>query len=179
MDVRSMADQIREAGAQEFASPNNVHDVLTSMHEVIQATQEALAGIGHQIDEQPGVVREYGEAAHEAAGSMAGVADGLQEQVGPGITGGAATGPGLQEVAQGIREMSGSEFQDSDDVHDTLVNLHEIVAATQESMHNLGMQIYDLPGVVPEYSEAAFEAAGRMSGIADDLQAKVGQGITG
>lgn len=179
MDVRGMADQIREAGAQEFVSPNNVHDVLTSMHEVIQATQGALAGIGHQVDEQPGVIRDYGEAAHEAAAAMSGAADGLQQVVGPGITGKAHTGSGLREVAEETRAMGGQNFDDSDDVHNTLIDLHRIIEATQESMYTLGHKIAELPGVVPEYSAAAFEASGRLQGIAENLESRVSPGITG
>jgi len=179
MNVRGMADQIREAGSAEFVSPNHVHDVLTSMHEVIQATQGALADIGRQVDEQPGVVREYGEAAYEAAGRMSGAADALEQVVGPGITGDNATGPGLRAVAQDVRAMSGREFVDSDDVHNTLIDLHQIVEATRESMHNLAERIAELPGVIPEYAEAAYEAASQLSGIGDQLQEKVGQGITG
>jgi len=179
MDVRGMADQIREAGAQEFVGPNNVHDVLTSMHEVIQATQEALSDIGGQVDDQPGVIKDYGEAAHEAAGSMSGAADALEQVTGPGITGQGATGTGLRETAEEIRQMSGRQFADSDDVHNTLIDLHQIIGATQESMYALGHKIAELPGVVPEYSAAAFEASGRLQGIADVLQGKVGEGITG
>lgn len=179
MNVREMADQIREAGAREFVSPNNVHDVLASMHEVIGATREALSGIGRQVDNQPGVIRDYGEAAHEAAGSMSGAADALEEVVSPGITGQDATGPGLRDVADDISTMGGRQFEDSDDVHNTLIDLHRIVEATQESMYTLGHKIAELPGVVPEYSAAAFEASGRLQGIAETLESKVSPGITG
>ena len=179
MDVSGMADQIREASAHEFVSPNNVHDVLTSMHEVIGATQEALADIGRQVDEQPGIIKTYGEAAHEAAGSMSGAADALEQVVGPGITGHGATGPGLRETAQNIRSMGGKEFADSDDVHNTLIDLHQIVDATQEAMYRLAQKIGELPGIVPEYAQAAFEAAGRLSGIAENLHSVVGEGVTG
>jgi hypothetical protein len=179
MNVRGMADQIREAGGQEFVSPNNVHDVLTSMHEVIESTQGALADIGRQVDEQPGIIRDYGDAAHEAAGSMSGAADALQQVTGPGITGQGGTGPGLHEVAQDIRSMGGKEFVDSDDVHNTLIDLHQIVDGTQEAMYQLGHKISELPGVVPEYSQAAFEAASSLQGIAENLQSRVGQGVTG
>ena len=179
MNVRDMADQIREAGGQEFVSPNNVHDVLTSMHEVIEATQGALSDIGRQVDDQPGIIKDYGEAAHEAAGNMSGAADALKEVVGPGITGAHATGPGLREVADNIRQMSGKEFVDSDDVHNTLIDLHQIIDGTQQAMHDLAQRIAELPGVVPEYSAAAYEASGRLQGIAGQLQEKVGQGVTG
>ena len=179
MNVRQQADQIREAGAAEFVSPNSVHDVLTSMHEVIQATREALAGIGRQVEEQPGIIQSYGEAAHEAAGSMSGAADALEQVTGPGITGNGATGSGLRDVAEDIRSTGGQEFRDSDDVHNTLIDLHTIVEGTQDAMFSLGHKIADLPGVIPEYSAAAFEAAARLSGIAENLQSKVGQGVTG
>lgn len=179
MDVRGMADEIRETAAAEFATPNHVHDVLTSMHEVVGATQGALAGIGHQVDSQPGVRREYGEAAREAAASMAGVADGLEQVTGPGITGQGATGSGLRETAENIRQMGGQDFADSDDVHNTLVDLHRIVEATQEAVYTLGHKILELPGVVPEYAAAAFEASGKLQGIAENLEAAVHEGITG
>jgi cell fate (sporulation/competence/biofilm development) regulator YmcA (YheA/YmcA/DUF963 family) len=64
-------------------------------------------------------------------------------------------------------------------VHNTLIDLHQIVGATQEAMFSLAERISELPGVVPEYAQAAYEAAGALSGIADTLQAQVGRGVTG
>jgi hypothetical protein len=84
-----MAEQIRELGGREFHDPQDVHDSLTGLHELVGALQDVLHGYGERFDET-GVHPRYGEAAREAAGGMAGIADSL-EQV---TAGGVMRGPG-------------------------------------------------------------------------------------
>jgi hypothetical protein len=83
----------------------------------------------------------------------------------------------IQQQAEQIREMGAMEFHDSNHAHDTLVNLADIIAATQETIQQIGEKIREAPGITNDYAEAADEAAGQMSGIADQLQEQVGQGI--
>lgn len=85
----------------------------------------------------------------------------------------------VREMAEGIREIGATEFEDSNHVHRTLIEMHEIIGAAQDAMQQLGERIGELPGVIPEYAEAAHEASGQLSGVADALQEKVGRGITG
>jgi methyl-accepting chemotaxis protein len=82
-------------------------------------------------------------------------------------------------MAQEIASMGGQEFADSNDVHDALVHMHEIIDATQGALHQMGEQVGDMPGIIPAYAEAIAEAASSLSGIADALQSRIGQGITG
>jgi hypothetical protein len=88
-DTAAMADEIRSMGGREFEDPQDVHDTLAGMHEIVAACQETLAHWGQQLGET-GVHPAYAEAAQEAAGSMAGIADQLE-----GVTsGGVMRGPG-------------------------------------------------------------------------------------
>lgn len=89
MDTGAMADQIRELGGSDFADPQDVHDTIAGVHELVGALQETLAGIGERLGET-GAHPAYSEAVQEAAGAMSGIADELQ-----GVTsGGVMRGPG-------------------------------------------------------------------------------------
>ena len=89
MDTRAQADQIREMAGYEFADPQDVHDTVSGMHEIIAACQEVLAHWGQTLAET-GVHPAYGEAASEAAASMQGIADQLAQVT----AGGVMRGPG-------------------------------------------------------------------------------------
>jgi len=84
-----MADQIRELGGQEFADPQDVHDTLAGMHEIVAAAQDVLGHWSRTLAET-GVHPAYAEAAHEAAAAMAGIADQLESVT----AGGVMRGPG-------------------------------------------------------------------------------------
>jgi hypothetical protein len=84
-----MADEIRTMGQAEFADPQDVHDTLTGMHEMVQAMQDVLNGWGLSLAET-GVHPRYPEAAQEAAQRIAGVAETLEEVT----SGGVMRGPG-------------------------------------------------------------------------------------
>ena len=89
MDTHAMADEIRSMGGAEFADPQDVHDTLSGMHELVQSMQDVLNGWGLSLAET-GAHPAYAEAVQEAAGNMAGIADQLQ-----GVTaGGVMRGPG-------------------------------------------------------------------------------------
>jgi hypothetical protein len=88
-DTAAMADEIRSMGGHEFADPDDVHSTLTGMHEIVAACQETLARWGEQLGET-GVHPAYADAAREAASSMTGIADELEEVT----SGGVMHGPG-------------------------------------------------------------------------------------
>ena len=89
MDTHAMADEIRAMGGHEFADPQDVHDTLAGMHEMVQAVHDVLNGWGLSLAET-GVHPAYSEAAQEAAQNIAGAADQLE-----GVTaGGVMRGPG-------------------------------------------------------------------------------------
>lgn len=89
MDTHAMADQIREMGGAEFADPQDVHDTLAGMHELVQAMQDTLNGWGLSLAET-GTHPVYAETVHEASSDMAGIADKLESV----ISGGVMRGPG-------------------------------------------------------------------------------------
>ena len=89
MDTQAMAEQIREQGSQDFADPEDVHNTLTGLHEIVGALQETLQQISEQLSET-GVHPAYVDATESAAAAMTGIADELQ-----GVTsGGVMRGPG-------------------------------------------------------------------------------------
>ena len=83
----------------------------------------------------------------------------------------------MQSMADQIREIGLSDFADSNDAHENLVNLSKIVEATQETLSSMAEKIREAPGITNDYAEAAEEAAGSLSGVADELHGKVGLGI--
>jgi len=89
MDTHAMAEQIREDGKREFDSPQDVHDTLTGMHEVVAAVQETLAHWGEALAEM-GTHPRYAEVTAEAAQQMRGIADQMEEV----LSGGVMQGPG-------------------------------------------------------------------------------------
>lgn len=89
MDTHAMADEIRSMGSAEFADPQDVHDTLAGMHELVQSMQDVLNGWGLSLAET-GVHPVYSETVQEAAGAMSGIADQLQSV----LSGGVMRGPG-------------------------------------------------------------------------------------
>jgi hypothetical protein len=85
----AMANRIREMAGQDLTDPQDVHDSLTGMHELIAALHENLDRWGGQL-ESSGMHPAYAAALQRAAGSMAGVADRLAEVT----AGGVMHGPG-------------------------------------------------------------------------------------
>ena len=79
-------------------------------------------------------------------------------------------------MADDIREMGNREFSDPQDVHDTVSGVHEIVAALQEALNEMGQRLEET-GVHPAYPTAIQEAASQMSGIADELEAVTSGGV--
>jgi hypothetical protein len=89
MDTGAMAESIREQGNHEFVDPQDVHDTLTGMHEIVAAMHDALQVMAQHLAES-GVHPAYAEATAEAANQMTGIADGLQSVT----QGGVMQGPG-------------------------------------------------------------------------------------
>jgi hypothetical protein len=89
MDTHAMADDIRTMGGAEFADPQDIHDTVSGMHEIVGAIQEVLNGWGLTLAET-GAHPAYAEAAQEAAGQMSGVSDQLKQIT----SGGVMRGPG-------------------------------------------------------------------------------------
>jgi len=79
-------------------------------------------------------------------------------------------------MADEIRSMAGRDFSDPQDVHDTVSGVHEIVAALQEALNEMGQRLEET-GVHPAYPAAVQEAASQMSGIADELEAVTAGGV--
>jgi len=89
MDTASQADQIREMGGHEFSDPQDVHDTLTGMHELVSALEEVLRRWGETLQET-GTHPRYAEATSEAAAAMSGIAEELEAVT----SGGVMRGPG-------------------------------------------------------------------------------------
>ena len=83
----------------------------------------------------------------------------------------------VREAAEQIREMAASDFHDSNHAHDVLVELSDIIAAAEETVRAVGEKVREAPGITNDYAEAADEAAGSLSGIADQLHERIGEGI--
>ena len=83
----------------------------------------------------------------------------------------------VMATAEQIREMGATEFHDANHAHESLVNMHEVIAATQEWAHQMAEKIREAPGITNDYAEIADEAAASLSGVADQVQEGVGQGI--
>lgn len=83
-DVSSIADQIEELGGWDAEDPEQLHDTLTNLHRVIEATQAALQRIGDKLPET-GVKDAYAEAVGEAASGLGGIADQLHSVIGGGV----------------------------------------------------------------------------------------------
>jgi hypothetical protein len=88
-DTAAMADEIRSMGGSDFADPQDVHDYLSNVHQLVEAMQENLAARADQLDET-GVHPAYPAAVREAAGAMSGIADELESVT----SGGVMRGPG-------------------------------------------------------------------------------------
>lgn len=82
----------------------------------------------------------------------------------------------VREMADQIREIGGQEFRDPQHVHDSLVEMHEIVRATQETLHQMAEKFRET-GVHPRYPEAAEETASGMAGLADELESVTAGGV--
>jgi hypothetical protein len=88
-DTAAMADEIRSMGGSDFADPDDVHDYVANVHQLVEALQQNLAARADQLDET-GVHPAYPEAVREAAAAMSGIADQLETIT----SGGVMRGPG-------------------------------------------------------------------------------------
>jgi L-lactate utilization protein LutB len=84
-----MAEQIKEMGFREFSDPQDVHDTVAGMHQIVQALQETLQHMGEALAET-GTHPAYSQAASDAASQMSGIADELEAVT----AGGVMRGPG-------------------------------------------------------------------------------------
>jgi len=80
-----------------------------------------------------------------------------------------------QQVADQIRDLN-VDWDDAEELHQILVHLHEIIAATQERLQRVGDSLEET-AIKPEDRDAVQEAAGTLSGSADQLQEVVGGGV--
>jgi hypothetical protein len=80
-----------------------------------------------------------------------------------------------QQVAEQIRDLS-VEWDDAEELHQILMYLHEIITAAQERLQRVGDSLEET-AIKPEYREAVNEAAGTLSGSADQLQEVIGGGV--
>ena len=83
----------------------------------------------------------------------------------------------VMAMAEQIREMGATEFHDANHAHESLVHMHEVIAATQEWAQQMGEKIREAPGITNDYAEVADEAASALSGISDGVQEGLGEGI--
>jgi hypothetical protein len=79
-------------------------------------------------------------------------------------------------MADEIRSMGGGEFADPDDVHEYLVNVHDLIAALQDNLYSSGEQLAEM-GVHPRYAEAVQEAGAAMGGIAEEVESVTSGGV--
>ena len=84
---------------------------------------------------------------------------------------------GNRNLAEQIRENGSREFADSNDAHEELIYMHEVIEAVQDWAQDMAEKIRDAPGITNDYAEAAGETAASLSGTAEDLQETVGKGI--
>lgn len=78
-----VADGIRDLNV-EWDDPAEFHQILVHLHEIVRATQERLQAVADRLDETP-LRQEYQGPVAEAAGSMSGIADQLQQVTGGGV----------------------------------------------------------------------------------------------
>jgi hypothetical protein len=83
-DIHVVADEIRSMGGQDLTNPQDVHDAVTGMHELVAAVHENLGRWGGQL-ESSGMHPAYADAVQAAAVAMAGIADRLQAVTGGGV----------------------------------------------------------------------------------------------
>lgn len=69
------------------------------------------------------------------------------------------------------------DTDDAQQIHETLVNLHDVLRAVQETYQRIADQLPET-GTKESYADSVSEAASALSGIADKLQAEVGGGVT-
>jgi hypothetical protein len=79
-------------------------------------------------------------------------------------------------MADQIREMSGQDFADPEDVHRTVAGYHELIAAMQEATHQTAEKLSET-GVHPAYVQAMEEAAQHLNGIAEELEQVTAGGV--
>lgn len=80
-----------------------------------------------------------------------------------------------QDVAEGIRDLN-VDWDNAEELHQTLMHLHEIIEATQERLHQVAQSLEET-ALKPQYHEAVAEAAGSLNGAAEGLQEVVGGGV--
>ena len=80
---------------------------------------------------------------------------------------------GNRNLAEEIRENSSREFADSNDAHEDLLYMHEVIDATQDWARGMAEKIREAPGITNDYAEVADEASASLGGIAEELQATI------
>ena len=78
-----VADGIRDLDV-DFDDAETLHQVLMHLHEVTEATREVFERLAEKVKET-GLKEKYGETIEEAAGSLSGIGDQVQEVVGGGV----------------------------------------------------------------------------------------------
>jgi len=82
-------------------------------------------------------------------------------------------------VAEEIEGLGSWVPDDAVDLHETLKVLHQIEAATQTAYQQISRTLEEQPGLHPGYAEALAEHAGHQASLSDDLEQRIGRGITG
>lgn len=82
----------------------------------------------------------------------------------------------MQSIADSIEQEGGKDFDDPQDVHDSLTGAHEAVRAMQTMLQQWSEKLAE-SGVHPRYAEAATEAAQALSGVADELEQVTSGGV--
>lgn len=80
-----------------------------------------------------------------------------------------------RQVAEQIRDLN-VDWDDAEELHQILMYLHEVIEATQERLQRVGDSLEET-AIKPEYRDAVQEAAGTLSGSADQLQQVIGGGV--
>ena len=78
-----VADQIRDLNVH-WDDAEELHQILMHLHEIIDATQERLQAVSDRLPDTA-IKQAYADAVAEAAGSMRGSADRLQDVIGGGV----------------------------------------------------------------------------------------------
>lgn len=84
---------------------------------------------------------------------------------------------GNRDLAEQIRENGSRDFADSNDAHENLIYMHEVIEAVQDWASGMAEKIREAPGITNDYADVAGETAASLAGVGDELQATVGKGI--
>jgi hypothetical protein len=79
------------------------------------------------------------------------------------------------QVADQIRDLN-VHWDDAEELHQILMHLHTIIEATQERLQSISDRLPET-AIKQSYADAVAEAAGSLSGSADQLQSVIGGGV--